>query len=105
MSDWRPDFDPTHLYFVTSSAVQHTHLFQRDVIKRILIDALYMLRTFDQTKLYAFVVMPNHLHMIIQCAEDNPMKDVLRDFKINTARLIIWHYQSEGNQKAIDFLA
>jgi len=41
MSDWRPDFDPVHLYFVTTTAVQRAHIFQRDVIKRILVDGLY----------------------------------------------------------------
>ena len=38
---WRPDFDPSHLYFVTTTAAQRVHVFQRDLIKRIVVDALY----------------------------------------------------------------
>ena len=105
MTDWRPDFDPAHLYFVTTTAVQRAHIFQRNVIKRILVDGLYHLHIVDRTGLYAFVIMPNHVHFIVRCREDDPLKDVVRDFKANTARLIVWQYQAERNQKVLDFLA
>jgi putative transposase len=105
VSNWRPDFDPTHLYFVTTTAVQRAHIFRRDVIKRILVDGLYHLHVVDRTGLYAFVVMPNHVHFIVRCREDDPLKDVLRDFKANMARLIVWQYQAERNQKVLGFLA
>jgi len=29
----------------------------------------------------------------------------VRDFKANTARLIVWQYQAERNQQALEFLA
>jgi putative transposase len=105
MTNWRPDFDPAHLYFVTTTAVQRAHIFQRDVIKRILVDGLYYLHIMDRTELYAFVIMPNHVHLIIRCREDYPMKDLMRDFKANMTRLIVWQYQAEGNQQVLDFLA
>ena len=104
MSNWRPNFDPTHLYFVTTTAVQHAFLFQRDVIKRILVDALYYMRAFDRTELYAFVIMPNHIHFIIRCRDDNPLADVIRDFKINTARLTQSQTRLRGQQAAAELL-
>lgn len=105
MTNWRPNFDSSHLYFVSTTAVQHAHIFQRDVIKRILVDGLYHLHVVDRTALYAFVIMPNHVHFIIRCQDDNPLKDVVRDFKANMARLIVWQYGAEKNQKVLDFLA
>ena len=36
MSRWKPDYDPSHLYFVTTTAIHHVHLFKRDVIRRLL---------------------------------------------------------------------
>jgi len=105
MSNWRPDFDPAHLYFVTTTAVQRAHIFQRDVIKRILVDGLYHLHVVDRTELYAFVIMPNHVHFIVRCQEDDPLKDVVRDLKANMARLIVWQYQAERNQEVLDFLS
>lgn len=105
MTNWRPNFDPSHLYFVTTAAVNHAHIFQRDVVKRILVDGLYHLHVVDGIDLYAFVIMPNHVHFIVRSREDDPLKDVIRDFKANTARLIVRQYQVEGNQQALDFLA
>ena len=35
---WKPNFTPEHFYFVTTKAVDYLHLFQRDVIKRIILD-------------------------------------------------------------------
>jgi REP element-mobilizing transposase RayT len=105
MTRWRPDFEPSHLYFVSTTAVRRAHLFQSNVIKRILVDGLYHLRVVDRTELYAYVVMPNHVHFLVRCREDDPLKDVVRDFKNNTARLIVWQYQAERNQQVLDFMA
>lgn len=105
MSNWRPDFDPAHLYFVTTTAAQRAHIFRRDLIKRILVDGLYHLHVVDRTELYAFVIMPNHIHFIVRCRADDPLKDMMRDFKANMSRLIVRQFQTERNQEALDFLA
>jgi REP-associated tyrosine transposase len=103
-SRWRPDFDPAHLYFVTTTAVQHARIFECEVIKRILIDGLYHTVTVDQILLYAFVIMPNHIHIIVQCLENKPLKDMMRDFKANMTRLIVRQFQAERSQETLDFL-
>jgi len=40
MSGVRPNFDPANLYFITTAAVDHAHLFRRDVMMRIIVDSL-----------------------------------------------------------------
>jgi REP element-mobilizing transposase RayT len=72
---WRPDFEPEHLYFLTTTAEQHTRIFQRDVVKRILVDGLYYTGLMNKSTLYAFVIMPNHVHAIVQCPAEVPLKD------------------------------
>jgi len=57
-SPWKVHIDPNHLYFVTASAIQHKHIFRRDVIKRILVDSLNTGRILGQYALFAFVIMP-----------------------------------------------
>jgi putative transposase len=79
MTNWRPDFNPNHLYFVTTSTVHHRHLFQRNVMKRLLVDSLDCMRLRRRFKLYSFVIMPNHVHLIIQCHAENPLAGVIRD--------------------------
>lgn len=101
---WRPDFDPSHLYFVTTTAAEYKHIFRRDVIKRILVDSLYYVSLMNQVIIYAFVIMPNHVHVIIRCPATCPLKDWVRAFKNGSSRLIVRLYQIEGNQQALDTL-
>jgi putative transposase len=105
MVDWRPDFDPSHLYFVTTTNVQHHHLFRRGVMKRLVVDALDCMRLRRRFKLYGFVVMPNHLHLIMQCDADNPLPACVRDLKKHIADRLIRQYRTEGNQAMLDTLA
>ena len=101
---WRPSFDPDHLYFVTTTAAERTHIFRQDVVKRVLVDGLYYVGLMNQVVLYAFVLMPNHVHAIIQCPPECPPKDWTRAFKAGTARLIVRQYQVADNQPALDAL-
>jgi putative transposase len=105
MTTWRPEFNPDHLYFVTTKAVDYAHLFRRDLMKRLLVDALDCLRLRERLTLYAFVIMPNHIHLVIQCPVAYPVRDLVRDYKKHTADRIIRHYQGENNQQALQFLA
>lgn len=105
MSGIRPNFDPAHLYFVTTSAVEHARLFRRDVIKRILVDSLNYMRVQHWINLFCFVIMPNHVHFIARFLEKHPVADAVREFKKHTSKQIIRQYQAEGNQAALTFLA
>jgi len=100
----RPVFDATNLYFITTTAVQRVNLFHRDVIKRIIADSLNYMRVQHWIKLYAFVIMPNHIHIIVRFLEGYTLSDVMREFKKYTARQIIRQYQAENNQPALAFL-
>jgi len=104
-TEWRPDFDPSNLYFITTTAVQHLHLFCRDVTKRLLVDTLDCMRLRGRFKLYAFVIMPNHIHLIIQCSADDPFANVMRDYKKQVADRLIRQLQAEDNQPALTLLA
>jgi REP element-mobilizing transposase RayT len=105
MSNWRPNFNPNHLYFITTKAVDYTHLFRRDIVKRLLTDTLDCMYLRGLFTLYAFVIMPNHIHLIIQCPADNPVKDMIRDYKRHTADRLIRHYRAEDNAKVLNFLS
>jgi putative transposase len=102
---WPVHIDPTHLYFITASAVQRAHIFRRDVIKRILVDSLNTGRILGQYELFAFVIMPNHTHFILRCLSDYTPADIVREFKKATANLILRQYEAEENQEALAFCA
>jgi len=104
-SAWPVQTDLSHLYFVTAKAVQGAHIFQRDVIKRILVDSLNVGRILGQYQLFVFVAMPNHVHFIVRCLDDYTVSDVVREFKKSTAGLVLRQYEAENNQQALAFLA
>jgi REP element-mobilizing transposase RayT len=100
----RPDFNPDNLYFITTTAVQRLHLFRRPVIKRIIIDSLNYMRVQNWLKLHIFVVMPNHVHLIVRCLHEHTLSSTLRDFKKHTAQQIIRQFQAENNGRALSVL-
>lgn len=103
-SNWRPAFQPEHLYFVTTKAVDYAHVFQRELIKRLLLDTFDSFRLQKRWRLFCFVIMPNHLHWIAQFLADDPFDDVLRDYKKQTADRIIRQLKAEENEQALAWL-
>jgi len=97
--------DSDHLYFITSSAVQRKTVFRRPVIKRILVDCLNAARILGQIELFAFVIMPNHVHFIVSCQKDYDPASVVREFKKASANLILRQYEAEENRHVLDFFA
>jgi len=105
MSSWKPNFDPANLYFVTTKAVDYLHIFQRDVFKRLILDAFDCFRLRKRVKLYSFVIMPNHTHFIGQFVKDDPLSAVMRDFKKYTADRLLRQLKAEGDTDTLKLLA
>lgn len=84
-------------YFITSSIVGGLPLFMNPSITKIVLDALCYLQNENEAKLYGYVIMPNHLHVI---AEDGKLSGKLRAFKSYTGRAII-DYLMRKNSKAL----
>ena len=104
-STWPVHIDSNHLYFITTSATGHAPIFRRELIKRILIDSLNTGRILGQYELFAFVIMPNHIHWIIRCLVPMTPDAAVREYKKATANLIIRQYECEGNNAVLAYLA
>ena len=102
---WRTDWNPEDLSFITMGAVRGAHIFRRDVIKRMLVDSLNTGRILGQYELFAFVVMPNHMHIIVRCLQGYSAEVVTRELKKATSNLIIRQYEAERNAAALAFCA
>lgn len=59
----------------------------------------------QQLLLYAFVIMPNHIHLIARFLSEKPVNDWIRGYKKHVADRLIRQYQVENNQQALSFLA
>jgi putative transposase len=56
---------PPGTYFVTSSTWQRRALFQSEKLPRLCLMVLYHYRRQSQFLLHAFVLMPDHFHLLL----------------------------------------
>jgi len=90
---------PGGLYFMTMTVVDWVDVFTRPVYRHIIVDALRFCQENKGLKLYAWVLMSNHLHLIAAAEEGKNLSDILRDFKQFTSRKIIATIQEEPESR------
>ena len=80
--------DQHTVYFITSTVHQWVDVFTRQEYITILLDSLKFCQKEKGLKIYAWVIMTNHIRLIVQ-SEKFHLSDILRDFKKFTATQII----------------
>jgi len=73
-------------YFITHSVVGGVSIFDDPLIAKIVLDSMKFMNTEFKVKIYAYVIMHHHVHLIVE-AED--IVDKIRKFKSYTARRIL----------------
>jgi len=69
------------LYFTTTTVIDWMDVFTRPLYKHIITDSLSYCHKNKGMEFYAWVLMTNHLHMIVGVEEGQTIGDVMRDFK------------------------
>ena len=77
------------VYFTTSTVVDWIDVFTRDLYRNILLDSLNYCRKNQGLQIHAWVLMPNHLHLICSFAGKANPSMVLKNIKSFTAMKII----------------
>lgn len=80
--------DPTHLYFITASIIEWKHLFVVDEYAKIVLNSLEWMQKEKRILLFAFVIMPSHIHAILK-PESNPIGEIVQQFGSFTAHEIL----------------
>lgn len=95
-------FAETNLpHFMTCTVLHWIPVFTRPDTVHILLDSLrHMSR--DGFKLYAWVALENHIHLI---AQSNDLRRDMARFKSYTAKQILIYLESEGVKRVLDQLA
>ena len=76
-------------YFVTFTIVDWVDLLSRKVYRDIVIESLRYCISYKGLKVYSYVIMTNHIHIIIQSDGSNTLSNIIRDFKKYTAKEFI----------------
>src|SRR5436190_903946 len=86
-------------YYLTSVTHHRLPIFQKDEIKKIVSDALDEARESADILIFAYVIMPDHSHVITNNARE--MKDVLRFLNGISAKRIIDHLKKNGHETSL----
>ena len=86
------------LYFLTLTIVNWIDLFTRDQNRRIVIDALDYCRKYKGLKIWAYVIMTNHVHLMA-CTDEKSLSGILRDFKRHTVKHLLQSINTEKESR------
>jgi REP element-mobilizing transposase RayT len=77
------------LYFTTTTVIDWMDVFTRPQYKHIVVESLGYCQENKGLDIYAWVLMTNHLHMIVGIRGENTIGDLLRDFKKFTSKKVV----------------
>jgi putative transposase len=72
-------------YFYTDTIFEHKHLLTDDLMKTVVINSWQYLVESKKIKIYAFVIMPNHIHLIWEMLDMNGKESPAGSFAKFTA--------------------
>ena len=85
MSEKYKFYDPDEMYFITSTIVGWVDIFTKSRYCDLVLDSLRYCQNNKGLVIHAWVIMSNHLHLIVSKNGDYSLQDIVRDFKRHTS--------------------
>ncbi len=92
----------THLYFVTASIIEWKHLFISHAYTSVPLNSLAWMQEQNRILLFAFVIMPSHLHAIIKPKNETTIGEVIQQFGSFTAHQILKILQANQQEELLN---
>jgi REP element-mobilizing transposase RayT len=89
------DQDKPH--FVTFTVIHWIDIFIRDEYRQIFVDSVKYCQVNKNLEVFAYCVMPSHVHMILRTDSKNPLEGVIRNLKSFTSRSIRKILETQGH--------
>jgi REP element-mobilizing transposase RayT len=93
-----PLFEHIYIAFYTATILEWKHLLKPDKYKQIIIDSFAFLAKEKRVKVYGFVVMNNHIHLLWKIVPPYTLKEVQLSFMKYTAQMIKFDLQKHHTQ-------
>jgi putative transposase len=98
------EFAKHPVQFFTAVCYDWLKLLGDDACKQLIIDALKFRISRGEVKVGAFVIMPNHIHLIWRLQNKYALEDAQRDFLKFTAKEIIDKIKSTSGERELESL-
>jgi REP element-mobilizing transposase RayT len=85
-----------HIYYITTVVYNRLPIFKRPSFIIPLMDSLNFYRYKQTFKLLGYVVMPDHVHLMIWPFGNSSVSDIMRDYKKFTSARLIRQAEVEG---------
>lgn len=95
--------DQSKPHFITSTVVDWVDVFSQKAYKEIVLSSLDYCINNKGMILYGYVIMSNHIHLIIQ-SENAKLSDLIRDFKKFTSKSILDAIQNNESESRKDWM-
>lgn len=70
------------MQYLTLTVTEWIDVFTRKEYRDVVIDSLKFCMENKGLTVYAYVIMSNHIHLVVQAEDERfPLSDILRDFK------------------------
>lgn len=92
------------VYFITITVVDWVDIFTRPKYKHIILDSLTYCQQKKGLKIYAWVLMSNHLHMLVSVGQGHTLADVVRDFKKFTSKKILAELEDDVQESRREWM-
>ena len=91
------------VYFITCTVNKWVDVFTRKIYSDIITDSLNYCSDSKGLIIYGYVIMSNHVHLLIQGKEEN-LSDIIRDFKKFTSQTIIRTIEESKTESRKDWM-
>lgn len=86
-------------YFLTITTIGWIDVFTRLSQRYLIINSLRYCQKEKGLEVYAYCIMPSHIHLLCRADDQSPLSDVIRDFKKYTSRKIIENILNEKESR------
>ena len=90
---------PNKTYFVTITAVNWVDIFTRLELRMVLVDSLNYCTEKKGLEIYAYCIMPSHIHILCRAQDGVLLANIFRDFKKFTSNKILETIRKENESR------
>ncbi|MFN3649096.1 MAG: REP-associated tyrosine transposase [Armatimonadota bacterium] len=105
MSGFRVYADEDAPYFITSTTLAWAHVFTSPRYFEVLIDAFAYCRRHKGLRIYGYVVMTNHFHLVAHPEVPGALAGIIRDLKRHTSSQILQLLREDGQESLLRLLS
>ena len=91
------------IYFWTATINGWQHLLEPDQYKQVIVDSLHYLSDAGKVEVFAFIIMPNHIHLIWRVKEANGKESPQGSLLKYTAHMFRRLLRKEGAERLLPY--